>query len=150
MIYSLQKVINIFEAIADSHAEIDSWNYGFEFDITDQPQSKQNMRQFFVQPINTQVLLGRNNVLNDRRFILWCYDFMRDDENNDISVWNQTESILIDVIRTFNYGSQEYKISNQPILTPFKDRFGEELIGYFCEVAIQTAENIGNCEIPLR
>lgn len=150
MIYSLQKIINTFGAIADNHLEIDSWAYGFEFEITNQFQSSQNMRQFFVQPINTQVILGRNNVLNDRRFILWCYDFKRQDDMNEISVWNQTEAILIDVIRQFNFGSRDYKVSNQPILTPFADRFGEELIGYFCEIAIQTAENVGTCEIPLK
>lgn len=148
MIYSLQKVINVFEAIALNHLEIESFGYGFDFDIETQKQANQMYRQFWVQPLNTQVILGRNNVMNDRRFRLWCYDLLRQDEVNDISVWNQTEAILIDVIRQFNWGSNDYKISNSPILIPIGGKFDENVWGYYTEVAIQTAESIGVCDIP--
>lgn len=148
MIYSLQKIVNVFESIAANHLEIESFGYGFEFDIEIQKQGNQKYRQFWVQPLNTQVNLGRNNVMVDRRFRLWCYDLLRQDETNDISIWNQTEAILIDVIRQFNYGSQDYKIVNQPILIPVGERFGETVWGYYTEVAIQTPELIGTCFIP--
>jgi hypothetical protein len=96
------------------------------------------------------VILGRNNVVNDRRFRLWCYDLIRQDEDNDISVWNQTEAILIDVIRQFNYGSQIYKVGNSPLLIPVGERFGEAVTGYYTEISIQTPEAVGSCDIPLK
>ena len=149
LIYSLQKIINTFEDLAESHLEIDSFGYGFEFDIDTQKQKNQKYRQMWVQPLTTQVILGRSNVINDRRFRIWVYDLLRNDDLNDISVWNQTEAILIDIIREFSFSSRDYKVANSPLLVPIGDRFGESVWGYYTELSIQTAEIVGNCDIPL-
>jgi len=145
---SLIKIINTIQSLAENHADIGSFGYGFEFDIETQKESTQNYVQLFCQPINTQVNTGRNTSTNDRRFRLWAYDLVRQDELNKISVWNDCEAILIDIIRQLNYGSNDYKLINNPVLIPIYGRFGENVSGYFTEISVQTSESNGNCFVP--
>ena len=146
--WTINRLVNQFEAIGVSHSEIRTFGYGFDFDINNQLQSNTRYPQLWVQPLNSQILAGRSNSFIQRNFRLWCYDLERNDEDNRISVWNDTEIILSDIIRLFSYGSKEYKIVNNPILVPFQESFGENVTGYWTEVTIQTAEYTGTCDVP--
>lgn len=148
MIYSIQKIVNQFETIAASHSEIVTFGYGAAFDIDSIKQDDDLFPQLWVEPVNTQIILGRNAGVDQRRFILYCYDLIRQDEENIISVWNTTELILIDICRKFAYSSQDYRIVNNPILTPFSERFANNVTGYLCEVVIETPGIVGDCYIP--
>jgi hypothetical protein len=148
MIWSIQKFYNEFGIIAASHSEINSYGYGEIGSINPQNQKDVIFPQLWVQAINTQVVLGKSNGNDQRRFILYCYDLTRQDEDNRISVWNTTELILIDVCRLVQYNSNGYKLVNNPILTPFEDRFSDNVRGYMCELVISTPEITGTCFIP--
>lgn len=148
MIYSIQKIVNQFEVIAASHSEIKSFGYGASFDIDKIKQENDLFPQLWVEPVNTQIILNRNSGQDQRRFIIYCYDLIRQDEENMISVWNTTELILIDICRIFAYSSINYKIVNNPILTPFQEKYGDNVTGYFCEIVIETPQITGTCDIP--
>jgi hypothetical protein len=150
MDYSILKIVNLFRELSENHLDIESFDVGFEFDIETQKQSNQNYVQLFVELVSTQVNVGRSNSTNDRRFRLYVYDLIKQDNDNYLSVFNDCELILIDIIRQFNYGSKDYKVVNSPILLPFKDKYGENVTGYLTEVSIQTAELNGSCFIPLK
>lgn len=148
-IWTINKFYNEFKAIAEDHLEINSFGYGDDFEINYQKQSNAKMPQMWVQHINSQVNLGRNSGNDQRRFVVFIYDLVRQDEDNLVSIWNATELILIDVCRLFNYRSGEYKLVNSPIITPFSERFADNVAGSFCELVIQTPEITGYCEIPI-
>jgi len=148
MLYSIQKIVNEFQTISASHSEIKSFGYGASFDIDKITSDKDLFPQLWVEPVNTQIILNRNNGVDQRRFIVYCYDLIRQDEENMISVWNTSELVLIDICRIFAYSSRDYKIVNNPILTPFQERFSDNVTGYFCEIVIQTPEIVGSCSIP--
>jgi hypothetical protein len=147
-VWTINKFYNEFKSIAQEHKEIESFGYGEEFDINNQPQSNAKFPQLWVQHVNTQIVLGRNTGQDQRRFVLFCYDLPRQDDENYLSVWNQTELILIDVCRIFNYRSSDYKLVNNPIITPFEEKGADNVVGCFCEIVVSTAEITGYCQIP--
>lgn len=147
-IWSLNSIINEFAKLAVSHGELKSFGYGQLPENDVQPQTSVKFPQLWVEPINTQLLLNRNNASNQRRFILYVYDYPRQDEKNIISLWNSTETILTDICRLLQYGSTSYRLANNPILTPMNERFGDNVCGYLCEVVIETPEITGTCEMP--
>jgi hypothetical protein len=148
-IWTINKFYNEFKEIAEDHLEIKSFGYGEEFGIETQNQLDVKLPQLWVSHINTQVVLGRNAGNDQRRFVLYCYDLVRQDENNVLSIWNQTELILIDVCRLFSYRSQEYKLVNNPVITPFEEKYNLQAAGCFCEIVVQTTEITGTCDIPI-
>ncbi len=148
-IWTLQKLINEFEAIASAHLEIQTFGYGNLFSIDPQVEINKRYPQLWVQPSNSQLILGRNNNMQNWTFNVYAYDLIRQDETNQISVWNTTNQIITDVIQLFNYQSSEYKIVNTPISTPFEENFGDDVTGYFTQITIQTAAVVGDCGIPI-
>lgn len=154
MIYNIQTIINKLQLICDNHSEIDTFGYGTIDDIDSKTQGRDylgNADTFigvWADPQSSQLVMGKNNMLVQRRFMLYCYDLQRQDLENLYSVWNNTEQILIDVCRLFAYGSNDYKIINSPIFTPFKDSFANDVNGYMCEIVIQTIDEVGTCDIP--
>jgi hypothetical protein len=155
MIYTIQRIINRFQEISDDHQEIFTFGYGNIDDIDTKTQGVDYLGNadtfigIWVDPLSTQLVMGRNNMVVQRRFAVYCYDLQRQDQENLYSIWNQTEQILIDVCRLFNYGSVDYKIVNNPILTPFKERFSNDVNGYWAELSIQTMDEGGVCNIPI-
>jgi hypothetical protein len=147
-IWSINAVVNELAKIAASHAELKSFGYGELNSIDSQEQLLVKYAQLWVEPINTQLILGKNSSVDQRRFVLYCYDLIRQDEKNVISTWNQTELILIDVCRLLQYSSGGFRLVNNPILTPMSERFSDNVTGYYCEVVIETAEIVGTCEMP--
>ena len=145
---NINSFINEFRVISASHSEIMSFGYGMDFDINNQKQSDIKFPQLWVQPLNSQMVLGRNNNAVDRTFRLYCYDLEKNDEINRTSVWNTTELILLDIIRLFSYGSRDYRITNNPILMPFQESFGENVSGYYCELVVWSSDYTGTCDIP--
>lgn len=146
--YSINAIVNEFAKIAVGHQELKSFGYGELAELTPQPQLSVKFPQLWVEPVNSQLILNRNNAVNQRRFILYCYDLIRQDETNVVSVWNQTELILTDICKLFNYSSINFRLVNNPILTPMAERFGDNVNGYFCEVVVETPELTGICEMP--
>lgn len=148
--YSLKEIIREFETTADNFVEVASFGYGFDFDINSQQQLKANMCQIWLQPLTSQAIFNRSSSSVSRRFRIYCYDLIRQDEENQISVWNSTEGVLIDYIRYFTFVNRQYQIVNQPILVPFKESFAYDVSGYYCEVEIKTPELNGFCFLPVK
>ncbi len=146
-IYSLQKVINLFESIATNHLEIEVFNFG-EIDEIDQiKQSDDHFIGMWLELSNTQLIIGKSNMSTQRRFRFYIYDLIRQDLNNVNSNWNQCESIGIDVVRLLTYGSSEYRLVNNPILYPFSDQFANNASGVWCEVTLESFDAVGTCGV---
>jgi len=151
MQYQLKNIIKEFEDVAESFVELATFGYGFDFDINNQSQSQEGLSQLWVQPLTTQAVFGRGSSSVSRRFRIYCYDLVRQDEQNQISVWNQTEGILLDYIRYFSYNSgKQYQIVNSPLLVPFKESFAFDASGYYAEIEIRTPEISGFCFLPVK
>lgn len=149
MNYDLNKIINKLKELSSDHLEIKSFGYGFELEIETQKQKNQIYPQVWIQPINTQMNNNKNGVSIDRRFRFWCYDLPRRGDENMISIWNDTEVILIDLIKLVD-DVKYLSVVNTPILFPFEEKFGEAVNGHWTEVVIRSYDILGNCEIPVK
>jgi hypothetical protein len=151
MQYQLKQIIKEFSDVAESFVELATFGYGFDFDINSQPQSQSYMCQLWIQPLTSQAIFGRGTSAVSRRFRIYCYDLVRQDEKNQISVYNQTEGILLDYIRYFSYNSgKQYQIVNSPLLVPFKESFADDVSGYYAEIEIKTPDVSGFCFLPVK
>lgn len=155
MIYSIKKLVNLFQTIADNHQEIFTFGYGDISDIdqkTERPDAHGNSDTFigiWAQHDGTQLILGKNTSSIQRRFSIYCYDLQRQDEGSQYSIWNQTEQILIDFCRLMAYSSSDYRIVNNPTITPFQDKFSNDVNGMWCQLTIETVEYVGKGDIPI-
>lgn len=149
MIWGLNIIVNKFAEIAASHMELKSFGYGAVPDIDSQLQSNALFTQLWVEPLSSQLVFNKGGVVNQRRYAIYCYDLIRQDEKNIISTWNNTELILIDIIKLLKYDSVDYRIVNDPILTPFSERFADNVTGYMTEIILETPESSGTCDIPI-
>lgn len=145
--YSILKFVNLLKEIVDDSMELNNFGWGFDFDASNQ-KNTDKYPAMWAQPVNTQSILGRNNNSVRRVFRLYVYDLERNDEVNRGQIWNQMELILLDVIRIFNYGSNDYKITNSPILVPFQETWADNVTGYWAELIVETSELLGDCGIP--
>ena len=150
MDYTIVGLINGFRDVALSFVEIATFNFGFDFDINNQKRSERGLCQIWVQPLTSQLVMGNNGSRNRRRFRIYCYDLVNQSESNQISVWNQTESILIDYVRWFKYSNKVLRVVNDPVLIPFKESFAEDMSGYYTDVEIETPELTGYCFMPTK
>ena len=148
--YSLQKIINTIEQYVTDHKELTHFNYG---DIADIDSANYQKNDYFLglwlQPMSSQLVMSKNNIVIQRRFVIFVYDLVRQDLDNQISVWNTSESVCFDICKLMNYGSIDYRVVNQPILTPFNEKFSNDVTGYFCELVIETQDNLGLCNVPV-
>jgi hypothetical protein len=147
---SIKNLEGIFRDLADKYISIDSFGYGFEFDIQSKKQSERGMVGMWVQPITTQMILSRSNTGVVRRYRVYVWDLIRRDEKNSIEVWNDCELILLDFIRLFSFKSKDLGVDNQPILVPFKEKYEDDVSGYYVDLDIKSWDISGDCDIPLK
>jgi hypothetical protein len=143
----LVKLLNLFRDICENLAEVESYTEGVEFDLALIQTHQTTFRGVHIQPLGSQMIFSPNASFSEKRFRIWSYSILLGTDDDILSVWNRTEIVIEDILRSLSR-TGGIKLNNSPLIIPFESKSGELLAGNFTEVSILVPIISGDCYIP--
>jgi len=134
-----------FELLASGHYQIHSFLYAQEFE----QQAYENLIYplMLVYPLGGS-LLGTSYTRNYRVVIA---DRVLKSEGNELEVESDTQLIALDTLAYWmKLGTNErFSITSSNTITPFWEKWGDEVTGHFVDIGIEEFYDFNSCAIPL-
>lgn len=135
------------EGLIDEHLMVNEYGYGDLSDIST-PSDKEppNYPYMFLNPVSV-ALNNRTSVFS---FNLISMTQIGDTYDELIDGQSLTYDILKDVISRINYiiDGDIYKVQLPLILTPFKERFDDDVVGFTATINIEYSDPLNACDRP--
>jgi hypothetical protein len=134
-----------FELLASGHYQIHSFLYAQEFE----QQAYENLIYplMLVYPLGGS-LSGTSYIRNYRVVIA---DRVLKSEGNELEVESDTQLIALDTLAYWmKLGTNErFSITSSNTITPFWEKWGDEVTGHFVDIGIEEFYDFNSCAIPL-
>lgn len=134
-----------FETLASGHYQIHSFLYAQEFE----QQAYENL----IYPLMLVYPLGGNlsGTTYSRNYRVIIADRVLKSESNELEVESDTQLIALDVLAYWmKLGTNErFTITNSNTITPFWEKWGDEVTGHFVDIGIEEFYDFNSCAIPL-
>jgi hypothetical protein len=134
-----------FELLASGHYQIHSFLYAQEFE----QQAYENL----IYPLMLVYPLGGNvsgtTYLRNYRVVI--ADRVLKSEGNELEVESDTQLIALDTLAYWmKLGTNErFSITSSNTITPFWEKWGDEVTGHFVDIGIEEFYDFNSCAIPL-
>lgn len=134
-----------FELLASGHYQIHSFLYAQEFE----QQAYENL----IYPLMLVYPLGGNlsGTTYSRNYRVIIADRVLKSEGNELEVESDTQLIALDVLAYWmKMGQNErFAITSSNTITPFWEKWGDEVTGHFVDIGIEEFYDFNSCAIPL-
>lgn len=134
-----------FETLASGHYQIHSFLYAQEFE----QQAYENL----IYPLMLVYPLGGNlsGTTYSRNYRVIIADRVLKSEGNELEVESDTQLIALDVLAYWmKMGQNErFNITSSNTITPFWEKWGDEVTGHFVDIGIEEFYDFNSCAIPL-
>jgi hypothetical protein len=134
-----------FELLASGHYQIHSFLYAQEFE----QQAYENL----IYPLMLVYPLGGNlsGTTYSRNYRVIIADRVLKSEGNELEVESDTQLIALDVLAYWmKLGQNErFTITSSNTITPFWEKWGDEVTGHFVDIGIEEFYDFNSCAIPL-
>jgi hypothetical protein len=134
-----------FELLASGHYQIHSFLYAQEFE----QQAYENL----IYPLMLVYPLGGNlsGTTYSRNYRVIIADRVLKSEGNELEVESDTQLIALDVLAYWmKLGQNErFSITSSNTITPFWEKWGDEVTGHFVDIGIEEFYDFNSCAIPL-
>jgi hypothetical protein len=134
-----------FETLASGHFQIHSFLYAQEFE----QQAYENL----IYPLMLVYPLGGNlsGTTYSRNYRVIIADRVLKSEGNELEVESDTQLIALDVLAYWmKLGQNErFSITSSNTITPFWEKWGDEVTGHFVDIGIEEFYDFNSCAIPL-
>jgi PKD repeat protein len=134
-----------FELLASGHFQIHSFLYAQEFE----QQAYENL----IYPLMLVYPLGGNlsGTTYSRNYRVIIADRVLKSEGNELEVESDTQLIALDVLAYWmKLGQNErFSITSSNTITPFWEKWGDEVTGHFVDIGIEEFYDFNSCAIPL-
>lgn len=143
--YTLHQTIDKIKAIANDHAQINSVGYGELSDVDATKGYTMPLCWVVEQPSNISGRILINSVM------IIVMDLVHKDLSNALEVVSNTQQILTDIIAEMQSPSNQalFEVGTDGVsLTPFQDRFDDEVSGWYCTLNIETSYLQDRCAVP--
>jgi len=146
--YLSQNGVNkMFNQWADADPNINQYGFGQLYNENGEPKVKQVYAGMWVNPVSTSV----NEYTLLRQYQILIYDLVFLDANgnsNQNAVVSDCEEIAFRLTRFLNYQSDLFILSGVPTITPFNDRFVDDVSGVILDITIEFNGESSTCEDP--
>lgn len=146
--YLSQNGVNkMFNQWADADPNINQYGFGQLYNENGEPKVKQVYAGMWINPVVTSV----NEYTLLRQYQILIYDLVFLDENglsNQNAVVSDCEEIAFRLTRFLNYQSDLFILSGVPTITPFNDRFLDDVSGVILDITIEFNAESSTCEDP--
>jgi hypothetical protein len=144
--YSLNQIINLFQTIATSHAQINGFNFGESYDISASEQEQYPLLWIDVvdSAIDSNTLSLNMNVK--------VMDIQKDDQTNERDTLSDCLSISQDVYSALtNPIYQDYfMLQFSTNLVPLREALADKVNGWEMNLTFELAQERNRCQIPLK
>jgi PKD repeat protein len=134
-----------FELLASGHYQIHSFLYAQEFE----QQAYENL----IYPLMLVYPLGGNlsGTSYTRNYRVVIADRVLKSEGNELEVESDTQLIALDTLAYWmKLGTNErFSITSSNTITPFWEKWGDEVTGHFVDIGIEEFYDFNSCAIPL-
>jgi hypothetical protein len=134
-----------FELLASGHYQIHSFLYAQEFE----QQAYENL----IYPLMLVYPLGGNlsGTTYTRNYRVVIADRVLKSEGNELEVESDTQLIALDTLAYWmKMGTNErFTITSSNTITPFWEKWGDEVTGHFVDIGIEEFYDFNSCAIPL-
>jgi PKD repeat protein len=134
-----------FELLASGHYQIHSFLYAQEFE----QQAYENL----IYPLMLVYPLGGNlsGTSYTRNYRVVIADRVLKSEGNELEVESDTQLIALDTLAYWmKLGANErFSITSSNTITPFWEKWGDEVTGHFVDIGIEEFYDFNSCAIPL-
>lgn len=137
-------IINNLKAYCTANEQIKTFGTGEEW------EAEGILKPGIIYPIFYAIPIDSTNGLQtkQRKFNFICFDIVAKDKSNEQDVLSDTEQILDDIIR-YIQNNDDIGLIGEPVLIPFKEKYGDFCAGWATEVIIETEFNSNDCQIPM-
>ena len=134
-----------FQLLASGHLQINSFAYDQEFNQQAYPSFIYPL--MFVDPLGGTL----NGTIYTRTYRVAIADRVLKSEDNKLEVLSDTQLIILDVLAYWmKLGQNErFTITSTNTITPFYDKWGDEVTGHFVDIGIEEFYDFNSCAIPL-
>ena len=134
-----------FELLASGHYQIHSFLYAQEFE----QQAYENL----IYPLMLVYPLGGSlsGTTYTRNYRVVIADRVLKSEGNELEVESDTQLIALDTLAYWmKLGTNErFSITSSNTITPFWEKWGDEVTGHFVDIGIEEFYDFNSCAIPL-
>ena len=134
-----------FELLASGHYQIHSFLYAQEFE----QQAYENL----IYPLMLVYPLGGSlsGTSYTRNYRVVIADRVLKSEGNELEVESDTQLIALDTLAYWmKLGTNErFSITSSNTITPFWEKWGDEVTGHFVDIGIEEFYDFNSCAIPL-
>lgn len=142
--FSLNSIKKLFQDYVSNEVNLKGYLFGEPFNINGEPVFKQVYPGMLVTMISTSVT---DYTLN-RNMQVILYDILNEDSTNVIEVQSDCEEYAFRLIRFLRETSDGFYTIGQPTVTPFVDRFFDDVAGVILNVSIEFDGQSENCSDP--
>ena len=144
--YTLNQIINLFETIATSHAQINGFNFGEASDISASEQEQYPL--LWIDVIDSAI---ESNTLS-LNVNVKVMDIQKDDQTNERDTLSDCLSIAQDVYSALtNPIYQDYfLLSFATNLVPLREALADKVNGWEMNLTFELAQERNRCQIPLK
>lgn len=136
------QLIQLFSDIADAHQFIKSFGHGEAWEIN----SNDTFNDYVLWAIPVDSTTAEQT--KTRTFTILVFRKVDKAKKYETDILSNCEQILDDIIKTLRYESDDYEVTNEPVLVPFKEEFGDWCAGWRADVSILSDFNNNYCDIP--
>lgn len=143
---SINGINKVFEQWATADPNISGYGFGQLYNQNGEPKASQRYPATFINPVRTDV--NNLNYSVNRTFQILIYDILNGDRSNENSVVSDMEEIGFRLCRFLRNKSDVFNIVGTPTITPFSDKFLDDVSGVILDVVIEFNGESSDCQDP--
>lgn len=136
----------VFEQFVTNDPNLNQYGFGQLYNENGEAKVKQVYPGLWCNPVNTQVDLYQ--LTRNYQILIYDIPFIDDNGSNQNKIISDCEEIAFRLIRFLRDKSDIFDVSGTPTVTPFTDRFLDDVSGVIIDISVLFNAESSNCEDP--
>lgn len=136
----------VFEQFVQSDPNLNQYGFGQLYNENGEPKAKQVYPGMWVNPVNT--LVEEYQLTRNYQILIYDIPFIDDSGSNQNHIISDCEEIAFRLIRFLKDKSEIFDVISTPTISPFTDRFLDDVCGVIIDVAVVFNAEWSNCGDP--
>jgi len=136
----------MFEQWVQADPNINQYGFGQLYNENGEPKANQVYPGMWVNPVSTTD--GIYALTRNYQILIYDLVFQDDNGNNQNKIMSDCEEIAFRLARFLRLKSDLFTINTDPVITPFTDRFLDDVSGVILDVQIEFNAESSDCNDP--
>lgn len=136
----------VFEQFVTSDPNLNQYGFGQLYNENGEAKVKQVYPGMWINPVNTQV--EQYQLTRNYQILIYDIPFLDTGGSNQNHIISDCEEVAFRLIRFLRDKSEIFDVSGTPIVTPFTDRFLDDVSGVIIDISVLFNGESSNCEDP--